>query len=184
MTTSAETRETRISRLEESVGSLTTRVTSTSSDFQRIMERLDLLEGQMQELAARSDVLFDGVRNELGESRRKEMNAVVQEPDEESQALTIVAPARMNPLRRVSTLRQHHKNTTLSHGLLYVEVRLNEVPTYALVDTGATHNFVASRLVEHFGLVVKPNISHVKAINAVPSATDGEVEFVRTEVGS
>ncbi|KAF3789132.1 hypothetical protein EJ110_NYTH19324 [Nymphaea thermarum] len=111
------------------------------------------------------------------------MNAVVQEPDEESQALTIAAPARMNPLQWVSTLRQPPKDTTLSPGLLYVEVRLNEVPTHALVDTGATHNFVASRLVEHFGLVVKPNASHVKAINAVPSATDGEAKFVRTEVG-
>ncbi|KAF3778947.1 hypothetical protein EJ110_NYTH42439 [Nymphaea thermarum] len=135
MTTGAETRETRIYRLEESVGSLTTRVTSASSDYHRIVERLDLLESQMQELLL----------------------------------------ARMYYLM-VSA-------TSLGHGLLYVEVWLNEVPTHALMDTGVTHNFVASFLVEHFGLVVKPNASHVKAINAIPSATDGEAEAVRTEVG-
>ncbi|KAF3790279.1 hypothetical protein EJ110_NYTH09037 [Nymphaea thermarum] len=111
------------------------------------------------------------------------MNIVVQEPDDESQALTVAAPARMNPFRWVSTLRQPPKDMTLSHRLLYFEVRLNKVPTHAFMDTRATHNFVASHLVKHFGLVVKLNASHVKAINAVPSVIDGEVEAVRIEVG-
>uniref|UniRef100_A0A5K0XJV1 Peptidase A2 domain-containing protein n=1 Tax=Nymphaea colorata TaxID=210225 RepID=A0A5K0XJV1_9MAGN len=59
-------------------------------------------------------------------------------------------------------------------------VWLNEVLIHALMDTGATHNFVASHLVEHFGLIVMSNASHVKAINVVRSATNGEAEAVRT----
>ncbi|KAF3773410.1 hypothetical protein EJ110_NYTH55350 [Nymphaea thermarum] len=57
------------------------------------------------------------------------------------------------------------------------------VPTHALVDKGATHNFVASHLVEHFGLVAKPNASHVKAINAIPSTTDGKWKLSGRKLG-
>lgn len=49
---------------------------------------------------------------------------------------------------------------------MYVKVVLNGNSTKAMVDTGATHNFLAKREGEWLGLVLSKEHSHMKAVNS------------------
>ncbi|KAL0433550.1 UNVERIFIED_CONTAM: hypothetical protein Slati_2689300 [Sesamum latifolium] len=55
-------------------------------------------------------------------------------------------------------------------GLMMVAGQINDKEMKALVDTGATDNFVSDRVVHKLGLDIKPCDSQVKAVNseAVP----------------
>ncbi|KAL0446272.1 UNVERIFIED_CONTAM: hypothetical protein Slati_1755100 [Sesamum latifolium] len=51
-------------------------------------------------------------------------------------------------------------------GLMFVEVKIYGKPIHAMVDTGATHNYLASADVERLGLVLEKGVRQVKAINS------------------
>lgn len=50
--------------------------------------------------------------------------------------------------------------------VLYVEVKVNGQPSIALVDTGATHNFVRVEEEEKLGLKVKEDKRWIKTVNS------------------
>ncbi|KAL0373605.1 UNVERIFIED_CONTAM: hypothetical protein Sradi_3276200 [Sesamum radiatum] len=51
-------------------------------------------------------------------------------------------------------------------GLMYVRVLINSKAVMAMVDTGATHNFVADREVQKLGLTLAHHSSRIKAVNS------------------
>ena len=53
-----------------------------------------------------------------------------------------------------------------SKGLLFVDLLVNGKPVRAMVDTGATHNYLATTEVERLGLVLEKGVGKVKAINS------------------
>ena len=68
----------------------------------------------------------------------------------------------MNPLQLLNALRARGT----SRGLSYVQVEMNENGAESMLDSGATHNFVADRMVQRLGLKVSRCPSKIKAINS------------------
>lgn len=50
---------------------------------------------------------------------------------------------------------------------MYVDARINMKEMWALVDTRATHNYLASTEVDKLELVVEKEVGQVKAVNSV-----------------
>ena len=53
-----------------------------------------------------------------------------------------------------------------SNELIYVDIKLNGQTTRAMVDTGATHNFIIDREAKRLGLILKKNQSRKKVVNS------------------
>ena len=52
-----------------------------------------------------------------------------------------------------------------SNELMYVNIKLNVQTTRAMVDTGATHNFIVDREAKRLGLILEKNPSQMKVVN-------------------
>lgn len=81
--------------------------------------------------------------------------------------------SRINPLQLLGTRRAVKGSP--SHSLLYVPLTLNGREVQAMVDTGATHNFIREATIARFGLSVGAHTSRVKAINSQAQAVAGRV---------
>ncbi|KAL2228328.1 UNVERIFIED_CONTAM: hypothetical protein Sindi_1812500 [Sesamum indicum] len=57
--------------------------------------------------------------------------------------------------------------------LMFVDVKIHGKPIRAMIDTGATHNYLASAEVERFGLVLEKGVGRVKAINSAAQPIAG-----------
>lgn len=50
--------------------------------------------------------------------------------------------------------------------LMYVDMKIGDKSVVTMVDTGATHTFVASRIVKEYGLKVTSCATRMKAVNS------------------
>ncbi|XP_070028708.1 uncharacterized protein [Nicotiana sylvestris] len=66
---------------------------------------------------------------------------------------------------------------------MFVEMKVNGNPIWAMIDTGATHNYLASTQVERLGLVVGKGRGSVKVINSPPQPVDGIAKEVPVKLG-
>ncbi|KAH6817610.1 hypothetical protein C2S51_001213 [Perilla frutescens var. frutescens] len=73
--------------------------------------------------------------------------------------------------------------STKEKGLMFVDVKINGKPIRAMVDTGATHNYLASTEVERLGLVLEKGAGRVKAINSAAQPIAGVAKSVLIKVG-
>ncbi|KAG8371595.1 hypothetical protein BUALT_Bualt13G0104300 [Buddleja alternifolia] len=71
--------------------------------------------------------------------KRSKLNALMAEDDDSGKD---VAPSRVNPLQLLSAIQRKSPN---HKGLMYVKISVNGKVVMAMIDTGATHNFVAER---------------------------------------
>ncbi|KAL0437420.1 UNVERIFIED_CONTAM: hypothetical protein Sradi_0449900 [Sesamum radiatum] len=69
------------------------------------------------------------------------------------------------------------------NGLMFVDVKIHGKPIRAMVDTGATHNYLASAEVERLGLVLEKGVGRVKAINSAAQPIAGVAKSVLIKVG-
>ena len=67
----------------------------------------------------------------------------------------------MNPLQLLNALSAGGTSKRLS----YVQVEMNGNGAEAMLDTGATHNFVANCMVQQLGLKVSKCPSKIKVVN-------------------
>ncbi|XP_022888965.1 uncharacterized protein LOC111404384 [Olea europaea var. sylvestris] len=68
-------------------------------------------------------------------------------------------------------------------GLMYIDVKINGKPIRAMVDTGATHIYLACIEVERLGLVLEKGSGKVKAINSTAQPIAGVVKSVLIKAG-
>ncbi|KAL0319586.1 UNVERIFIED_CONTAM: hypothetical protein Sradi_5220100 [Sesamum radiatum] len=68
-------------------------------------------------------------------------------------------------------------------GLMFIDVKIHGKPIRAMIDTGATHNYLASAKVERLGLVLKKGTGQVKAINSAAQPIAGVAKSVLIKVG-
>ncbi|KAL0307110.1 UNVERIFIED_CONTAM: hypothetical protein Sradi_6128300 [Sesamum radiatum] len=69
-------------------------------------------------------------------------------------------------------------------GLMFVDVKIHGKPVRAVIDTGATHNYLASIEVERLGLVLENGVGQVKAITSAAQPIGGVAKSVLIKVGS
>ncbi|XP_070004762.1 uncharacterized protein [Nicotiana sylvestris] len=67
--------------------------------------------------------------------------------------------------------------------LMFVKMKVNGKPIRAMIDTGATHNYLALTQVEHLGLVVGKGRGRVKAINSPSQPVGGIAKEVLLKLG-
>ncbi|KAL0444389.1 UNVERIFIED_CONTAM: hypothetical protein Slati_2161600 [Sesamum latifolium] len=70
------------------------------------------------------------------------------------------------------------------NGLMFVDVKIHGKPIRAMIDTGATHNYLASAEVERLGLVLEKGVGRVKAINSAAQSIAGVAKSVLIKVGA
>ena len=79
-------------------------------------------------------------------------------------------PSRVNPLQLLNVIRGQ---STTPKALMFVETLVNGVRVKAMMDSGPTHNFVATRESERLGLNLKEDTSQIKAVNSKAQKIQG-----------
>ncbi|KAJ0077796.1 hypothetical protein Patl1_36808 [Pistacia atlantica] len=69
------------------------------------------------------------------------------------------------------------------NALLFVDLKVRDSQVKALLDTGATHNFVADRVVSKLGLALSKSPTTVKAVNSSACGVTGIAYNVKVCVG-
>ena len=88
-------------------------------------------------------------------------------------------PSRVNPLQLLNTLNVGGN----SKGLSYVQVEMNGNGVEAMLDIGATHNFVDESMVKQLELKVSKCPSKIMAVNSEAKFVSGIGFGVRFKVG-
>ena len=83
--------------------------------------------------------------------------------DDKANSNSDEGPSRVNPLQLLNVIRGQ---TTATKSLMFVETLANGVRVKAMVDSDATHNFVATRESERLGLNLEKDISQIKVVNS------------------
>ena len=99
-------------------------------------------------------------------------------------AVTVVEDPQ--PKKKVeSTLKEGAEigRSPQGKGLMYVDIKINGKPIRAMVDIGATHNYLASTEVERLGLILEKGVGRVKAINSDAQPVAGMAKYVLVKVG-
>ncbi|KAK2968823.1 hypothetical protein RJ640_028216 [Escallonia rubra] len=75
------------------------------------------------------------------------------------------------------------KSDVPGKGLMYVDIKVNGKAIRAMVDTGATHNYISSTEVERLGLTLEKGCGRVKAINSAAQPVAGITRSVLIKIG-
>ena len=105
-------------------------------------------------------------------------NAVQGEEDDQlAEAPTVGAMQMMNAVKVTTSVEP-----TVCKELMYLELLLNGRLTKALVDTGATHNFISREEAERLGLQWEQKESRMKAVNSEAKAIYGVARDVPVRI--
>ncbi|KAK3000962.1 hypothetical protein RJ639_021502 [Escallonia herrerae] len=75
------------------------------------------------------------------------------------------------------------KSDVPGKGLMYVDIKVNGKAIRAMVDTGATHNYISSTEVERLGLTLEKGCGRVKAINSAAQPVAGIARSILIKIG-
>ncbi|KAK3041284.1 hypothetical protein RJ639_001386 [Escallonia herrerae] len=101
-------------------------------------------------------------------------NAVTTQVGNPEESLTEEKPKDMPPKK---------KSNVPGKGLMYVDIKVNGKAIRAMVDTGATHNYISSTEVERLGLTLEKGCGRVKAINSAAQPVAGIARSVLIKIG-
>ncbi|KAK3040207.1 hypothetical protein RJ639_028919 [Escallonia herrerae] len=101
-------------------------------------------------------------------------NAVTTQVGNPEKSLTGEEPKDMPPKK---------KGDVPGKGLMYVDIKVNGKAIRAMVDTGATHNYISSTEVERLGLTLEKGCGQVKAINSAAQLVAGIARSVLIKIG-
>ncbi|KAK3041025.1 hypothetical protein RJ639_026737 [Escallonia herrerae] len=101
-------------------------------------------------------------------------NAVTTQVGNPKKSLTGEEPKDMPPKK---------KGDVPGKGLMYVDIKVNGNAIRAMVDTGATHNYISSTEVERLGLTLEKGCGRVKAINSAAQPVAGIARSVLIKIG-
>ncbi|KAL9259365.1 RNA-directed DNA polymerase-like protein [Drosera capensis] len=101
---------------------------------------------------------------------------------------TIVSQVEGEPVQEMSSLRILNAVKVMeakpsSKGLVYVDALIGPYTTHALVDTGATHNFVSLEEVKRLGLRINNEKGMLKTVNAEAKPIHSVAHDVRLRIG-
>ena len=108
---------------------------------------------------------------------KKEKLSAIRVEDGESSGSE--APMRANPLQLLNAIRAEATH----RGLMYVELLIGGQKIVALVDSGATHNFISTRETAKLGLKLAKDESKLKVVNSQAQETHGLAKNVVIQLG-
>ncbi|RVW98465.1 Transposon Tf2-8 polyprotein [Vitis vinifera] len=110
--------------------------------------------------------------------KREKLSALVTAEDKgDSDPET---PPRVNPLQLLNVI---HGETPVQKSLMHIHAIVNGVKVKALVDSGATHNFVATKEAARLGLRLEEDTSRIKAVNSKAQKIQGVAKNVPMKIG-
>uniref|UniRef100_A0A2C9WGY9 Retrotransposon gag domain-containing protein n=1 Tax=Manihot esculenta TaxID=3983 RepID=A0A2C9WGY9_MANES len=104
--------------------------------------------------------------------------------EEEEQKEVDNDQSMVGALRFLGVMEKQRASKSSERGLMYVELNINGKLARALVDTGATNNFIADSLVSRFKLKIKADKGKIKVVNSKAQNTVGVAQSVACEMGS
>ncbi|XP_034674441.1 uncharacterized protein LOC117905666 [Vitis riparia] len=111
--------------------------------------------------------------------KREKLSAPVT-ADDKGDSDSETAP-RVNPLQLLNVI---NGETPVQKSLMHVHAVVNGVSVKALVDNGATHNFVATREATRLGLKLEEDTSRIKAVNSKAQKIQGIAKNVPIQIGN
>ena len=103
--------------------------------------------------------ICDGPHRARDYPKKEKLNAIMAKDGEENEAEVLI---RANPFQLLNSIRAKvtHK------GLMYVELLTGGQKIMALVDSGATHNFVSIKEATKLGLKLTRDDNKLKVVNS------------------
>ncbi|ERN07685.1 hypothetical protein AMTR_s00155p00067560 [Amborella trichopoda] len=94
---------------------------------------------------------------------------------------------KMGAIRILNAIKAHALDvqpaSKTTKELMYVDIQLNGRSTMAMVDTGATHNFISGDEAKRLGLHLEKDSSRMKAINFEAKSVLGVAKVVELKLG-
>ena len=103
--------------------------------------------------------IYDGPHRPRDCPKKEKLNAIMAEDGEDNGA---EVPIRANPFQLLNAIRAE----VTHRRLMYVELLTGGQKIVALVDSGATHNFVSTKEAARLGLKLPRYDSKLKAMNS------------------
>ena len=111
--------------------------------------------------------------------KRKALNAMIErETEQEGDDTHMGSMQLLNALKAKQAKKQPQ-----SKGLMYMEVKVNGMSAKAMIDTGATHNFVSDEEVRRLKLQTFKEAGWLKAVNSVAKPSQGVAREVTMKIG-
>ncbi|KAK2998982.1 hypothetical protein RJ639_024103, partial [Escallonia herrerae] len=95
-------------------------------------------------------------------------NTVTTQVENPEESLTEEKPKDMLPKKKSDVPRK---------GLMYVDIKVNRKAIRAMVDTGATHNYISSTEVERLGLTLEKGCGRGSSTNSIADALSRRAEL-------
>lgn len=117
--------------------------------------------------------------------KRKALNALLK-TEEAKEAASEEEPEepKMGALRLLNAVKKQPASPKrATKGLMYVDVSINGQQARALVDTGATHNFISEGEAKRLGLKTERDTSRIKAVNSAAKPIHGIAKGVELQIG-
>ncbi|KAL5775969.1 hypothetical protein ACOSP7_013526 [Xanthoceras sorbifolium] len=108
--------------------------------------------------------------------KKEKLNALMNQDVGDSDC---AGPSRVNPLQLLNTISAEMQSSECK-GLMYVTAQVNGRDVRAMLDTGATNNFVARREADRLGLNLLGSTSQIKAVNSGAMPVHGVAEVTLT----
>ncbi|KAK2994750.1 hypothetical protein RJ640_031023 [Escallonia rubra] len=166
------------------------RIDALEAQVQRIVKCDEDAPGILKQISLRLDALevnveatdnaryaesmdWEGKLRHVGAVRQR-CNAVTTQVGNPEVSSTVEKPKDMPPKK---------KSDVPGKGLMYVDIKVNGKAIRAMVDTGATHNYISSTEVERLGLTLEKRCGRVKAINSAAQPVAGIARSVLIKIG-
>ena len=105
--------------------------------------------------------IYNGPHQAKDCPKREKLSALVTTNDKgEFDSKT---PPRVNLLQLLNVI---HGETPVQKSLMHLHAIVNSVQVKTMVDSGATHNFVATREAAKSGLKLEDDVTRIKAVNS------------------
>ena len=111
--------------------------------------------------------------------KRKALNALIERETEQEGD-----DAHMGSMQLLNALKVKQAKEQLQRkGLMYVEAKVNRMSTKAMIDTGATHNFVSEEEARRLKLRISKEAGWLKAVNSVAKTSQEVARGVTMMIG-
>ena len=110
--------------------------------------------------------IYDGPHRARDCPKKEKLNAIIAEEGEDN---GVEVPIRANPLQLLNAIRAE----VTHNGLTYIELLTGGQKIVALVDSGATHNFLSTKEASRLRLKLARDDSKLKAVNNQAQETHG-----------